>query len=288
MTPPLPPGAIRFAPGEQVPPDVAKEILEAQEFIFRYTVPIVVDALSEEVPEVGTGIVVDIGHRRFIATAGHVINRRPYVVLGPDFVAETPHDPTAYLAIKHREDLDIGYLEIPSDAKQTSCPFESLINDPPPANTLLLLIGHPVHAPGSLQETALRGGRVLGLIRTAHGCTIEEVHEDRYVFSFSKDIVDFNPHTGRLTEGTPYISPHGFSGGGIWARRNYETIPGLMHPGNMFRLYAIDYSWIDLKRKLNCVPIRYWVRLVYDNYPDLRDEILTRFPNIETVILPPT
>jgi hypothetical protein len=36
---------------------------------------------------------------------------------------------------------------------------------------------------------------------------------------------------------------------------------------------------------VNCTPIRYWVRLVYDHYPDLRGIIEGQFPKISEVTL---
>jgi hypothetical protein len=114
---------------------------------------------------------------------------------------------------------------------------------------------------------------------------MKETTEKRYIFPFTKDVLNLDATTGHMTANSNYKSPEGFSGGGLWASRNLDTIDGLMHPGNMFRLFGIDYAWCEGKQEAYCVPIRYWVKLIYDEYPDLQDMIRARFPNIADVSL---
>lgn len=256
-----------------------------QETVYSYTVPIVVDCEDERGIAVGTGVVIEIGHRTFVASAAHVLEKRPHVLFGREPRLLMPCEPTPFLRREFLDPPDIGFLEVPNNTHHTACFFESLTDSPPPDNTMMLIVGHPVHAPGSLADKAWEGGRYYELVRASHIGAIKEVQDARYVFDFPEDLLHVDGQTGLMSESKSYKTPEGYSGGGVWAKRALSVIPGLIYPGSRLRLYALDYAWSPKKREAYCVPIRYWVRLVYDHYPDLRSIIEKQFPNIEDVKL---
>lgn len=292
MTAPLPPGAVPIASGLTLPPKVRMDLRETQEMVYARTVPILVDCEDRDKwLRTGTRIVIEIGSRTFVASAGHVIEERPHVLFGPNPRLLVPCEPTKVRNRQYLRTPDVGFLEVAKDSHHRVCDFESLTDSPPPENTLMLLVGHPIHAPGSLNDAAWRGGNYYELVRTTHGAAVKEVHEERYVFPFPKKLLNLDSDTSLMTDSDGYETPEGFSGGGVWAKRNLDAIQDIIgpdtiiHAGNTLRLYAIDYSRLDLSRLVNCVPIRYWVRLVYDHYADLREVIEKQFPKIKEVML---
>jgi hypothetical protein len=266
------------------PPEERKDLLEMQKIVYSYTVPIIVDCEDEHDIEVGTGVVIEIGHRTFVASAGHVLSKRPHVLFGTNPRLLMPCEQTAGRR-EYRDPPDIGFLEVPKNSHHRTCYFESLTDSAPPENTLTLIVGHPVHAPGSLADDAWKGGNYFELVRASHMGAIKEVQERRYVFEYPEGLLHVDAKTGLMTESTSYETPGGFSGGGVWAKRALSVIDGLIYPGSRLRLYAIDYAWSRTKREAYCVPIKYWVKLIYDCYPDLHEIIEKKFPKIAEVEL---
>ena len=68
MTPsPLPPGAIPIAAGETMSVEEHKDLLDMQKVVYGCTVAIHVDCLDESEIEMGSGVVIEIGKRTFVA-----------------------------------------------------------------------------------------------------------------------------------------------------------------------------------------------------------------------------
>lgn len=295
-TPPLPPGAVRIAAGETLSHEVRKEREDMQREIYGCTVAIQGDAQDESEIEMGTGVVVEIGPRTFVATVGHVISKRPRVLFGPEARIELGGKPTAVLKRDFRDPwpnavtgdphtlkMDVGFLEVAKDSQPKTCYFESLTDAVPPDNTWMMIIGHPVDAPGSLADSVRRNGSTYNLVRTAHSGAIKEVRHGKYVFGYPEELLNFDAKTGHMTDSKSFKTPRGFSGGGLWARRDKSVITGIHYPGSMYRLFGLQYAWSEDLREVYCVPIQYWLKLVYDAYPDLHDIIKSKFPEIESV-----
>jgi hypothetical protein len=75
-------------------------------------------------------------------------------------------------------------------------------------------------------------------------------------------------------------SPAGFSGGGVWAMRDVSKVQGVIRPSKMLRLFAIDYAWLRDSRQVLCTPVKLWVKLIHNHYPDLHAVIEERFLEI--------
>src|SRR5581483_3628529 len=268
---PLPPGAVPVAAGLTFPKEERDDILEMQKAVYSFTVPIIVDCEDAGEIEVGNGVVIEIGSRTLVASAAHVLHRKPHVIFGPNPPFYFPCKPTAFLRREFLDPPDVGFLEVQKDSHHATCYFESLTDSPPPENTLTMIVGHPIHAPGSLADKKWQTGRQLGLVRASHIGAVRRVEEHRYVYDYPEDLLNVDSDTGLMTESKSYKTPKGFSGGGLWAKRALSVITGVIYSGSRLRLYGLDYEWSREKREAYCVPIRYWVRLVYDHYPDLRE-----------------
>jgi hypothetical protein len=243
MSAPLPPGSVPIASGLTLPPKVRKDLRETQGMVYAYSVPILVDCEDRDKRlRVGTGIVIEIGQRTFVASAGHVINEQPHVLFGPDPRLYVPCEPTPFIRREYCDSPDVGFLEVPNGSHHRACFFESLTDSPPPENTLMMLVGHPIHAPGSLNDPAWRSGNYFELVRTSHGAAVREVHEDKYVFPFPRRLLNLDSDTGHISDSDGYETPEGFSGGGVWAKRSLDAIQSIIgkdkiiHPGNLLRL----------------------------------------------------
>ncbi len=291
--PSLPPNAIRIAAGETMSEKEHHDLLEMQKVVYGYTVPIRVDCF-DKVFAVGTGVVIEIGHRTFIASAGHVLSKNPRVMFGENPAFDLDAPATKFLNRDYRDPpdddfseipmtrkLDIGFLEVPNNSHHTACYFKSLTDIEPPPNTLAMIVGHPIDAPGSLADPRWNTGRYFEIVRTAHSGAMKEVRDEKYVFDYSKDVLNLDATTGYMAGAKGFRSPKGFSGGGLWGQRDLGAIEGLIYAGSRYRLFGLDYAWSSTRREAFCVPIRYWVKLVYDNYPDLRAIIKEQFPKIE-------
>jgi hypothetical protein len=285
MSLPLPPGAVPVAAGLTFPPEEQQDLRKMQEIIYSYTVPIIVDCKDEIGIEAGTGVVIEIGPRTFVASAGHVLEKRPHVLFGANPRLRMPCEQTTPLNWKFRDSPDIGFLEVPNNSHPKACFFESLTDSVPPQNTLMVIVGHPIDAPGSLADKAWEGGNYYELVRASHMGEIKQVQDNRYVFAYPKDLLNIDENTGLITNSKSYKTPKGFSGGGLWAKRSLSVIEGVIYPGSRYRLFGLDYAWSRSEREAYCVPIRYWVKLVYDYYPDLHEIIEKKFPKIAEVEL---
>ncbi len=70
--------------------------------------------------------------------------------------------------------------------------------------------------------------------------------------------------------GNKLPSPNGTSGGGIW--QGTPRRDGLWSAESV-KLVAVQSSWLPRQRYTRGVQVHHWLRLIHDEYPDLRDEL---------------
>jgi hypothetical protein len=81
-------------------------------------------------------------------------------------------------------------------------------------------------------------------------------------------------------EHVPFFpTPHGFSGGGVWAFLQSEP-DELFNPQRHVRLYAIQSAWLRDSRLVKCIPIIHWLRLIASTCPDLKETLTQQFPSL--------
>ena len=276
---------IEIGVGGRLPADFQEQFRLTQEIVYGYTVPIVVDAPSSD--GFGTGVVIEIGPRWFVASAGHVVKCRPCLGLGREVKFSLPLAETNFLSREYIDDefFDIGFIEIQPNLHHSACPFDALSDIELPLDLLVMLVGHPLDAPDSLRDSVKKQSIIRSWMKTAHVSQLKEVVNDRYTFLFSGNMISLDGDTGRMTQGKGLATPEGFSGGGIWGFRDAETVLGLLTPANMIRLFALEYSWRRNERVYNATPIKYWLKLIHNHYEDLRPLIESRFPSICEVAL---
>jgi hypothetical protein len=220
-----------------------------------------------------------------VASAGHVLKKRPYVAFGQNAQIAVPPPATTFLARECLDPPDIGFLEISRDTHHSACPFEAFSNVDLPDKLLVMLVGHPLDAPGSSREGVSRRKEVVDLFREAFFCVLKRAEDARYVFDYPEKLLHLDGDSGSMSPRDGYKSPDGFSGGGVWAMRDVSKVQGIIQPSNMLRLFAIDFAWRSGSRQVLCTPIKFWVRLIHNHYPDLHAVIEEQFPEISNLCL---
>lgn len=72
--------------------------------------------------------------------------------------------------------------------------------------------------------------------------------------------------------------PYGMSGGGWWQKKSslQDTV---WHPAS-YSLMAIQCSWPEKQRYLRGTQIHHWLRLIWNDFTDLREILRAEFPQI--------
>jgi hypothetical protein len=52
----------------------------------------------------------------------------------------------------------------------------------------------------------------------------------------------------------------------------------LIDPAKHVKLFAIQSSWHSGERTLSAIPVRKWIKFVFDRYRDTQDELAAQFP----------
>jgi hypothetical protein len=257
------------------PPEGEKELRQELAIVCTYTNMLIADSQTKGSLEIGSAELVRIGGRLFAATANHCIGKAPYLVFGDRFALPAP--PTPLLnCIKHPS-LDIGVLELLPDSTPHGCSVENLDTAAPvlptdprsPKPPFHFVVGYP------WDERKLAGD-LLGMKAVAFGTHPIKVEDHRYQFTYPLRFAHYEGE--KLVIGDKPVTPHGFSGGGVW-----QFVPPaegkLYTPADQIRLCGIQYAWGGaVERQVYVVPISYWIKVVYDNYPDLQDLLAAKFP----------
>jgi len=183
------------------------------------------------------------------------------------------------LSVGNAGNRDIGFLEIDNDPAVPRLSVNCLCPNPPPImpdplkpeHRPTCVVGFPV------DEIAVRPpGHKVKIVTSNFSTHPVAVTEEFYQYVYPLVV-------GRQQDGHDRVheralnTPHGYSGGGVWVI-NEPPSEGLTLPHHLLRLYAIQSSWGPTYRVVNCVPIRHWLRLVYDRYPDLQELLADQFP----------
>jgi hypothetical protein len=197
----------------------------------------------------GSGVLVNLEGRHFIATAKHVMERNPRV-MHRDFIMVNDRlgtdNPIKILKSELHSLLDVGFLEIEvppsSEITQDQICFQS------PSAGCVWVIGHPACRFQRIQER-----REFIITRCSFSTTIREVTNDYWKLHYSVDSV--RPENGAWVKGPPMLDVPGFSGGGCFGitktvREGLEVIE--------YKLLGIQCSWHKGERWVKVVPIRHW------------------------------
>jgi len=247
------------------------------EFPHRYSCGIVDDSSAAR-PQFGTAVLIQIGPRLFAATAKHCIG--PNSLLLQTDGMRLPSPPTQAMRRLVHPQYDVGLIEIPNRPDVPRCSIDNLCTDLPPIpgdagqvrDHFVFVIGHPCH------EHQQLGPTLLAITRTNFRTHAVRLGADEYEVHFPQAVYVLKQPPATYEVMTLPEKPEGFSGGGLWELVGFGS-DALFMPERSLRLYAlVSRSSDDIRRKVQCVPIRWWLELVRDCYHDLRPLIEDRFP----------
>jgi hypothetical protein len=236
--------------------------------IERHTVPVVHRGDNGQLA-MGSGVLIDIGDRRFVATAYHCLAEA--VLFTEDMVIPHPNTLPAHRIpiLKQGGDpeLDIGFMEIGKNSviktvrEHHPCALAQVYIEPN------IQQGMPLHICGWPEY----GARQVGpntIERSLEGIIVrcEGIHDKRLRFSFGGTSGQWNDHGEWVEKCTP--TPRGFSGGGCWAIIKSKD-DELYAPTKHVKLLALQSAWDTII--FGAAPlIGEWLRVIVWHYPELR------------------
>ena len=245
-----------------------------------------------------SGTLVSIGNYLFVATVSHSLDHfeKPtrFRLMTPD---GRNYEQSANVFIRtiasDFDRPDVGLMEL--DAKlfrqfSTNTPIElSRISIDSPEEKLSSLMGTPFSTVNFSQNNEDEWG----VSATVSGFTTVAIKLDDWpklnletpfdadiemLINYPSDSPDIRDEDGNQTK---LEIPRGISGGGLWTHGHTES-DELWTP-DACKLAGIQASWISQKGFVRLPRIIHWLRLVHENYPDLRQIIEGRFPSLTRV-----
>jgi hypothetical protein len=195
----------------------------------------------------GSGVQVNVQGRHFIATAKHVIERKPRIIHSDFYLVNGrigTDRPVNILKAGRHPTLDVGFLEIAlplsSELNQNQLCFNK------PISGSVFVVGHPVSTAQLINDEYI-------INRCSFGTVISEATEEYWKLEYPREGV--RPENGAWVKGSPMLDVPGFSGGGCFGitqtHSNFDVID--------FKLLGIQSSWHKGERWVKVVPIKHWL-----------------------------
>jgi hypothetical protein len=262
--------------------------------LFQFTLAMRYRADCED--KIATGVLVDIGERHFLATAGHVLNAT--TPKHTRFVSKA-HNLSAPLNVemlnvqrREFEDVDVGFIELAdceayhaleAAALTLDRVIDAKTGDP---NRQTRVYGYPVAALRFTDAGVCKLHNVSLTTKPVPPQLWESIADETRHPDVSNDIVlsfdrsdDFWCDGPDEVKGDAPPEPFGMSGGGCWQGTFDAESAGIWSPDNVC-LYGIQSQWPERGRFLRAVQIAHWLRLVADSNNDLNEELVERYPRI--------
>lgn len=245
--------------------------------------------------KIGSGTFVQLGDRLFLATVAHT---KPNGLQSIHFVKKSPlavpvPDECVIRRLTNDDSrIDVAVFELAAntaarvgqEAIGIERIYDGVTGNP---NTKGRLIGYP--GKYVVQCTSVANVRRFhalgygcepiepnrwGAISRVAGTFSEDVH---VVVEFNRDVVSYGDPLP-VPDGLP--DPFGMSGGGMWQRPERTSDNAIWTPSELC-LFAIQSSWLNKLDYLKAIQIIHWLKLVADEYPDLRGELQSRFKRLK-------
>ena len=244
----------------------------------RPTIGIIIDQ-GEIAPGVGTGVLIRIGDRQFIATVSHNLDNLDKLSFLSSALLKKDATKMPIVRSGRNKRLDVGYIEVPPDrefAGRTAIGLDRIAT----AGTLLhegcYLFGYPVELRTLDREPKVVGhDPALMFTMPLKGDDLPEVPWDSRRANEMEDL--FMRYDRRETcfdiapqcrENLPH--PGGMSGGGVWLAFKPE---GAIWSAEDMKLVAIQSHWLKDCYARSTL-IGHWLELIHDDYPDLSATIV--------------
>ncbi len=265
---------------------------QIEPILCRHSVSMLERLSPKSYDEPSSGTLVQIRQRYFVMTAGHVIPRDPNSG-NLWLLTKTPRDPFSdglpeFLRFKKLAWPDVGYLELSKEVVEEyvdaePCGIEKLCcRGVGRERRHVAIVGgpsdyaKPVTADNLTEITVVTKAYLSvpysksdwPLVAKDSRPASEEV--DVFLPFESGDIQDI-----RTGQDMPLDSPKGYSGGGIW---DMAFEPGEVWNSSDMCIFAVQSSFHGESNYMRAVQVHNWLRLIFDDYEDCREEIVDRFP----------
>jgi hypothetical protein len=219
--------------------------------LVQFVVPILWNPMNA-----GSGVLVDVQGRHFVASAAHCIQSNPLIQIYPTPInVRTPVETKTLRprSTDWHKNVDIGYVEIEDPGSQALC-WDQLSYAPELLTGQVHVIGYPKV---NVKLDLRRREALFGL--TTFSTSIIEATPDylklRYPVHGSRyDVASRTWIPAQFPE-----TPHGFSGGGVFVVTK-ARIGGLEVV--QYKLVAIQSRWMESERYVKAVPIAWWCDLL--------------------------
>lgn len=268
--------------------------IASSENFYRHTLGFVFKDGRDDL-NVASGTLVRVAAYNLIATAAHVCPSRAERI---EFVSKSgitcPPERNGIVRIsKTSGGPDVGVIEINDDAVSNIGVVPITLdrisdNGPGHRDLRARVIGYPA----AWRSTRERFGVQQGFSALSYGCeTIEPsrwlaVTEKRSLDEQVEIVMDYNDDVFEWGEKSPISgglpTPHGMSGGGVWQRTN-KVQDSEIWTAEQYKLIGVQSYWLPDQRFLVAIQIVHWLKLVRDEYPQLQDEIDSRFFRIKNL-----
>jgi hypothetical protein len=207
--------------------------------------------------QIGSGVLVNVEGRHFVATAAHCIRRNPCVIRegqwNPNTSAPLPQRSAVIIRAGTHKLLDIGFLEVatvlgPEIGEEQLYFNQGLALQP---HWSLHVIGYPVKTIAKSEPL-----QMMTMRKKAFVSNMAE-QADTYIKIYYPE-VGYRLESGQWVETRFVETPHGFSGGGcfIISERPGE-VAVLGH-----KLIGIQSCWYRESRLVEVIPIKPWYNMV--------------------------
>jgi hypothetical protein len=236
--------------------------------LFKYVVPIGHEDEDDGEESIGSGVMVNVHGRHFIATARHCIKQKPRVMIGDWYLKGgkiTASRPVKILRSEWHDSLDVGFLEVEEmNSPCTELQPHQLCCDRI-VEGMIHVVGHPTCM---IKRDEAR--KEICLTRAAFGTHLEEETSEYLRFAYPREGVRFDASRDEWVTGPFIATPHGFSGGGCFGVTQASSPSGLIVFG--YKLLGIQYRWDGVARWVKAVPTRQWINLLNERCGGLISE----------------
>ena len=225
--------------------------------LFGYVVPVLNAKKGDACPAIGSGVLVNVSGRHFVATARHCI--KDDVRVGRS-IAPLQREGTIGMRPLHiidrgwHDTLDLGYLEI-QDPEVAELHWDQLCNDQI-VSGLVHVVGYPEELV-KLVETVPGKSVDVSLAAGIFSTSLDKETDDRMTFGYPKIGMKYDEAKEIWSESAFPKTPKGFSGGACFGVAE--------PPGNItqvqYKLLAIQYAWNE-RDSVFAVPIKRWCELL--------------------------
>jgi len=246
-----------------------------------------------------SGVLIEIDNRYFVATAAHCVQKRkterPYWILSPQRTYESDIRPRVISSYFNNEsfkktEYDVGVIEFDKKELSDICPHlipigldRVSIQGTGRHLHYSILVGSPCVSGQFDRDPTGKwigyGAKVIALVTQPLSDADECFHAG---YDPNVDMVlDYRHKPGEIIdcETKSCIElPHleGMSGGGLWDLGfGNESSSSIWSPQNVM-LTGIQSRWLENRYAVS-TQIIHWLRLLYDNYPELQSHLEERF-----------